>query len=72
MCPPPALIQHLMSTFAQKNEKETSDLAKVSFLFFSNPLKHSFTISANEVDMTTKDSIRSHSGRLSAALMETH
>lgn len=48
---------------------------KLFFFFnkstFSSPPKHSFTISANEVDMTTKDSIRSHTDRLSAAVMES-
>lgn len=38
--------------------------------FVLNPLIHSFTISANEVDAT--DSIRSHRGQPAVAAMEGH
>lgn len=40
-------------------KRKLNRFSKVN-VFFLNPLKHSFTISANEVDMTTKDRIRSH------------
>lgn len=50
--------QHL-----HKNQKETKKKSKTYVFFSSLKSKHSCTISANEVDVTTKDSIWSHGGQ---------